>query len=1100
MTIDNGLGYVEGELMDPVRDDFIHATNFTRDGDSNLFDVARSIANCTYDYISRPVVSHDGKGIEIAEDGTIWMFYGKDSLWAIRSHENQWERFQVDATPGAGRFSDMALGPDGLPHAVYWNRIPNELRYAFFNGFGWETECIAENGGRASIDVDHLGNPHICFSEFPGQKYAVRQNGEWIITELNDDWGFCDIAVDLAGNPHMTWYGENYSYLYYYGYLESAWILESVGHSERWYPSIDTDSANSPHIISGRFPYTFKHTYRDAGNWSTDVIPDTENNMDAFLYVDASDELHIGTTYFLDQHRTPRYLHYNGVTWSEVDFPATDDSLNIQGFSMDSGGIGYFKTGGANIDFIGQELLTWDGSSWTREYVDDQYISSFSNNLIITSSDQPVAFWCEWAGIELAHTNFKIKMADKSDGNWRTETIAERFDIIAAAVDAQVGSDGSYHVAVFSGETTDDSVTIDYGVKEIDTWNWEEASFYQDTGGTMVSPIRLALDSQDKPWVAWNVYHSQPYSVQLRVANKNGATWETEILQTSDLYDLDFSLAINTSDEPAVAYVKEIAEVNHLCYAEHSVSGWSIEEIYTPSVLDRAVLAFDPQDRPFILFGDHSVNELRCLWRDETDWILETVEDGFSHEPYVEDIYFDSEGRPHCSYWDGTEWVEWKSDDTDEKVYENTDLLYAYRLDGVWQNYTADNANWMGEVSSLVVDSEFNAHFIYRDRLAEDLRYAKCALYGSPLVDYVDPASDYPGNRIEGLEIHGIDLDPVTLIDFGADIETENLINFDNSLLFVDLVIDATAVPGPRDVRVAAPSGEFTCEDCFVVLEPGNLPVINSISPARFTTGDEAIVLIEGLYLTDTYIADFGQGISTEILAVPDDEHVLVSIEVFYDAVPGYRDVSVTNPHGEGICAQCLIIDYTDPPVPTPTPSPTGPSPTSTPVSTRTPTPSPTFSGTASPPPTDPPTSSPSPTPTSQFTPTPTPSPTTGQCTQTGVSITMPLEIFHGGDTCWCRATVCNAEGSAISNYPLFVILDVYGTYFFAPSFNQVFDTYLTQYPQFPEGETIVEVLPAFAWPHNVGAASGIIWYGALTNPGMTDLFGTLGMFTFGWE
>jgi hypothetical protein len=1100
IALENGLGHVEAILAEPVRDDIIYATNSSRNGESNPFDVARSIANCSYEYISQPAESHDGKGFGIADDGTIWMVFGTDSLWAIRSDGDQWERFQVDDTPGAGRFSDMALGPDGLPHAIYTNRIPSEMRYARFNGYGWETECVFENAGLASIDVDHLGNPHICYGDLTSQKYAVRQNGEWIITELNDDWGWSDIAVDLSGNPHMTWYGESYSNLYYYGYLEGAWVLDNVGHNDRWYPAIDTDSTNSPHIIGGRFPYTFKYVYRDEGAWKTDELPGTENNMDAFLYVDSSDALHIGTTYFqsIERHRTPRYMHYNGVQWSQEDFPATEDNLSVQGFSMDGDGVGYFKTGGANPGFVGQELLTWDGSNWTREAVDKQYISAYSSNLLLTASEQPAAFWCEFAGFDTGHHNFSIKMAQKIDGHWQEDTITEVSDVFASAVDAQIGSDGAYRVAVFSGDPENYSVTIDYGIQESGLWNWEQASFYQDTG-TTISLVRLALDSQDTPWIAWKVYHwGSPATIQLRVAHKSGSVWETEILESGDLYEMDFSLAMDNNDEPGIAYVKEIAEVNHLCYAHHSGSGWAIEELYTPTVLDRAVLAYDAQDRPHILFGDHSVNELKCLWKDDTEWVLETVEDRFSFAPYVEDIYFDTDDRLHCSYWDGNEWVEWKSDGTDSRGYEDTDLLYAFRENGVWQNYTADSGIWMGEASSLVVDSDYAAHFIYRDRLGEDLKYARCELYGPPIVDFVEPASDYPGNRIDSIAIYGIDLYPVTLIDFGNGIVTENLLNFDNSLLLADLVIDPDALPGPRDVRVAAPTGEFTCQDCFVVLEQGNLPVINSISPGRVTTGDDKPVLIEGLYLTDTYIADFGQGIDVQILDVPDDEHVLVAIEVSYGAEPGYRDVSVTNLHGEGICPQCLIVDYTDPPIPTPTPTPTGPSPTPTTASTRTPTPTPTFSGTA--PPTSPPSSTPTPTP--PFTPTPVHSytPTPSGCTTTGVTVEMPLAVYHGGDTCWCRATVCNAEGNTLENYPLFIILDVYGLYFFAPSFNQVFDYYLTQYPQFPTGETVVEVLPPFTWPANVGSASGIVWYGALTNPAMTDLFGELSMFTFGWE
>lgn len=1095
ITLENGLGYVEAVLAEPVMDDYIYASHSSQNGSSNLFDVARSIANCSYEYISQPVASHDGKGIDIADDGTIWMFFGQDNLWAVRSNGDQWERFQVDATPGAGRFSDMALGPDGLPHALYWNRIPSELRYAWFNGFGWQIESIAENAGCASIDVDGNGVPHICYAEYLTQKYAVRQNGEWVVTELNDEFGWSDIAVDQAGNPHMTWYGEDHSDLYYYGYLEGSWELVNIGHNQRWYPSIDTDSSNSPHIIAGRFPYTFKHVYRNAGNWMTDELPDTENNMDAFLCIDSSDDLHIGTTYFINQHRTPRYMHYDGVQWSQVDFPATDDNLNIQGFTVDSGGTGYFKTGSANPGFVGMELLTWNGSNWTRAAVDDQYSLAYSNNLFLRESDQPVAFWCEYNGFDTAHKNFTVNMAERINGLWQPETITESLDVSGAAVDAQVGSDGAYRLAVFSSHVADFSAVIDYAVKVSGSWNWEQVHYSQESG-TTISLVRLALDSQDTPWIVWNVYHWNPTEIQIWVATKSGSNWETEIVESSDMYDMDFSLAIDGNDEPGIAYVKEIADVNHLCYAHHSASGWTIEDIYTPTVLDRAVLAFDAQDRPFILFGDHSVNELRCLWKDGADWVLETVEDRFSHEPYVEDIYFDVNNRPHCSYWDGTEWQGQKSDGFGSKVYENTDLLYAVRENGVWQSYTADNGVWMGELSSLAVDSDFNAHFIYRDRLGEDLKYAKCALYGSPVVDYIEPASDYPGNRIEGIAIHGIDLYPVTLIDFGDGIVTENLVNIDNALLFADVIIDPVTIAGPRNVRVVAPAGEFTCQDCFVVLEPGNQPVINSLTPSRVTMGDDVQVLIEGLHLTDTYIVDFGQGISAQILDVPDDEHIMAAIEVSYGAQTGYRDVSVINHHGEGRCSQCLVVDYSDPPIPTPTPIPTGPTATPTVVPSHTPT----YTPTATPSSTPTSTASPSPTRTPSRTPTPTQTTTPSDCTTTGVTISMPSEIFHEGETCNTYAMVCNAEGYILQEYPLFVILDVYGTYFFAPSFDPVFDNYLDLYPAFDPGLTLVEVLPDFPWPANAGTASGLVWYGALTDPSMTDLVGDLGTFTFGWE
>ena len=117
-------------------------------------------------------------------------------------------------------------------------------------------------------------------------------------------------------------------------------------------------------------------------------------------------------------------------------------------------------------------------------------------------------------------------------------------------------------------------------------------------------------------------------------------------------------------------------------------------------------------------------------------------------------------------------------------------------------------------------------------------------------------------------------------------------------------------------------------------------------------------------------------------------------------------------------------------------------------------------------------------------------------CTKTGVSIRMPSDMFYTGDTCYCLAVVCNAQGKILSGYPLFVILDVYGSLFFAPRFID-FDFYDQTYP---EGQSTVEVLPAFELPANSGSLNNVIFYAAFTNPEVTDLIGDWDMFTFGWS
>ncbi len=173
--------------------------------------------------------------------------------------------------------------------------------------------------------------------------------------------------------------------------------------------------------------------------------------------------------------------------------------------------------------------------------------------------------------------------------------------------------------------------------------------------------------------------------------------------------------------------------------------------------------------------------------------------------------------------------------------------------------------------------------------------------------------------------------------------------------------------------------------------------------------------------------------------------------------------------------------------------------PTGTPIPSETPTSRPTPTPTAPPPRT--PTQTPSPLPPSP-TQIPTLTPTATQppsCTTTGVTVWMPSHHFKPGDTCSCSVTVCNATEKNLTGYPLFVILDVLGEYFFAPSFSD-YDNYLTLYPEFQPGETTITVIPEFPWPENAGTLDHVLWYAALTNPEITALFGSMDTWEFSWS
>ncbi|MBN1357024.1 hypothetical protein JXA40_12250 [bacterium] len=185
----------------------------------------------------------------------------------------------------------------------------------------------------------------------------------------------------------------------------------------------------------------------------------------------------------------------------------------------------------------------------------------------------------------------------------------------------------------------------------------------------------------------------------------------------------------------------------------------------------------------------------------------------------------------------------------------------------------------------------------------------------------------------------------------------------------------------------------------------------------------------------------------------------------------------------------------TVPPPPTSTPVPTSSAvPTSTSIPTYTsvpPTPTtppgdPTFTP-AQPTPTLPPTG----TPTAPTAPTETPVPG-----DLGITITTNLPIYHRGELFRCTTTIIN-PGSEILVHQ-YVLLDVYGSYWFWPSWSTDvdFDVRLLDAGGYYPNEMIIE----FTWPEVAGSASGLRFWAALIDPVTGILVGDYGVAEWGYE
>ncbi|MBN1551734.1 hypothetical protein JW979_09705, partial [bacterium] len=136
------------------------------------------------------------------------------------------------------------------------------------------------------------------------------------------------------------------------------------------------------------------------------------------------------------------------------------------------------------------------------------------------------------------------------------------------------------------------------------------------------------------------------------------------------------------------------------------------------------------------------------------------------------------------------------------------------------------------------------------------------------------------------------------------------------------------------------------------------------------------------------------------------------------------------------------------------------------------------------------PTPTPSPFPT--MTPTITPIPTvTPLRLFPQIRLNMPEHRFYAGDKCFLRATIDNPSKD-IPNAAVFIILDIYGQYWFAPSWISSSNGFDHFKYTIPTGITEMIIIPEFVWPDHTGSGENLQFLGFILDPSLARLYSNI--------
>ncbi len=144
----------------------------------------------------------------------------------------------------------------------------------------------------------------------------------------------------------------------------------------------------------------------------------------------------------------------------------------------------------------------------------------------------------------------------------------------------------------------------------------------------------------------------------------------------------------------------------------------------------------------------------------------------------------------------------------------------------------------------------------------------------------------------------------------------------------------------------------------------------------------------------------------------------------------------------------------------------------------------------------------PTPTPTNTIIPTntpiesPTPTPTgTPVIPDLGIDLVLSGTLFRAGDTFHLEALISNPGPDNYCNLPLFVILDVHGSYFYYPEWSMDLDYNMIDLQAGIQRKQIL----LFEWPEIDGDHTGIFFHAALLTDSFNAILGRWSSVEFGW-